>query len=94
MEGERLIQQSGMAATILRPWYVLGPGHWWPYAILPFYWIAGRIPKWRDGARRLGLVTIHQMVRALANAVDGGPSATERVRVWEPPQIREFGGAK
>lgn len=87
MEGERLIRESGMAATILRPWYVLGPGHWWPYAALPFYWIAERVPKWRDGARRLGLVNVRQMVSALARAVDEGPNG---VRVWEPRQIREM----
>jgi uncharacterized protein YbjT (DUF2867 family) len=27
---EAVINQSGMSATILRPWYVLGPGHRWP----------------------------------------------------------------
>ena len=32
---EAMIRQSGMNATILRPWYVLGPGHRWPYLLLP-----------------------------------------------------------
>src|SRR3984957_1740750 len=32
---EAMIGQSGMNATILRPWYVLGPGHRWPYLLLP-----------------------------------------------------------
>ena len=36
-EGEALVRATGIPATILRPWYVLGPGHWWPYALLPFY---------------------------------------------------------
>src|SRR5262249_16357040 len=36
-EGESLIRASGMNATILRPWYVLGPDHRWPYALIPFY---------------------------------------------------------
>ena len=35
MEGETLVRASGLAATILRPWYVLGPGHRWPYLLLP-----------------------------------------------------------
>jgi uncharacterized protein YbjT (DUF2867 family) len=26
-EGEEILRASGLAATILRPWYVLGPGH-------------------------------------------------------------------
>lgn len=30
-ECEQLLVDSGMNATVLRPWYVLGPGHWWPY---------------------------------------------------------------
>jgi hypothetical protein len=31
-EGEALVRASGIPATILRPWYVLGPGHYWPYS--------------------------------------------------------------
>ena len=34
MEGERLVRASAIAATIVRPFYVLGPGHWWPYALV------------------------------------------------------------
>ena len=30
---EEMIRRSGMNATILRPWYVLGPGHYWPYLL-------------------------------------------------------------
>jgi len=36
-ECEEIIQESGLNATILRPWYVLGPGHRWPYMLLPMY---------------------------------------------------------
>src|ERR1700724_2030344 len=42
--GEQMIHESGINATFVRPWYVLGPGHWWPYAILPFYWLLEKIP--------------------------------------------------
>jgi uncharacterized protein YbjT (DUF2867 family) len=59
-EGETLIRASGISATFLRPWYVLGPGHRWPYFLLPFYWICEWLPVTRDGARRLGLVNISQ----------------------------------
>lgn len=83
---EELLRESKMNATILRPWYVLGPGHRWPYLFLPAYWIAERIPATRDTARRCGLVTIAQMVAALTRAVeDPAPG----VRVVEVPQIRE-----
>jgi nucleoside-diphosphate-sugar epimerase len=81
--GEGLIRSSGMAATILRPWYVLGPGHRWPYLLLPAYWICERIPATRDGARRLGLVTIGQMVGALLDAVDAPPRGVRIVGVEE-----------
>jgi len=46
-ECEGIIRQSGLNATILRPWYVLGPGHRWPYALFPMYWLMERIPSTR-----------------------------------------------
>jgi uncharacterized protein YbjT (DUF2867 family) len=36
VEGEAAIAEAGLTATILRPWYVLGPGHWWPVVLIPF----------------------------------------------------------
>lgn len=59
-EVEAAIQAAALNATILRPWYVLGPGHWWPYLLLPMYKFAELLPQTRDGALRLGLVTIEQ----------------------------------
>lgn len=85
-EGEKLIRASGMNATIIRPWYVLGPGHRWAYSLIPMYWLFERIPGTRDTARRLGLVTLDQMVAAITNAV-GSP--TEGVRTFDVPSIRE-----
>lgn len=84
-EGEALIQASGLNATILRPWYVLGPGHRWPAALEPLYWLAELFPKTRESARRLGLVTIGQMIAALAWAVENPATG---VRVIEVPAIR------
>ncbi len=78
MECERVLAASGMAHTILRPWYVLGPGHLWPHALRPLYALAERVPAWREGARRLGLVTRAQMIGALEWAV-GNPAAGARV---------------
>lgn len=87
MACEEMIRASGLKATILRPWYVLGPGHRWPYALAPMYWLAERLPPTRAGARRLGLVTLAQMVNALVGAVEN-PAAG--VRVLEVPQIRDW----
>ena len=87
-EGERMIRESGMNATFVRPWYVLGPGHRWAYVLLPFYWICERIPSTRESARRLGLVTISQMLDSLVWAVENPPDG---VRILDVPKIRELG---
>lgn len=85
--GESYVRASGMKATFVRPWYVLGPGHRWPYALLPFYWIAELLPGTRESARRLGLVTIAQMLNALVWAVDNPP---DDVRILDVPTMREL----
>jgi uncharacterized protein YbjT (DUF2867 family) len=85
-QGEALIAASGVPATILRPWYVLGPGHYWPYALVPIYALLRAIPSTRDGAERLGLVTHAQMNAALLRAVESPPP--DGVRVVGVPQIR------
>lgn len=84
-EGEALVRATGIPATILRPWYVLGPGHWWPYALLPFYKLFEQIPSKRESALRLGLVTHRQMISALMRAIEDGP---EGAGVREVPDIR------
>lgn len=82
---ETLIRNSGIAATFLRPWYVLGPGHRWPYVLLPFYWLCERLPFTRNGAQRLGLVTLEQMLNALVWAVE---HPADSARVLDVPAIR------
>src|SRR6266576_4118663 len=81
---EELIRTSGLHATILRPWYVLGPGHYWPSLLKPFYWMARQIPASRAGAKRLGLVTLTQMISALAASV---ASPADGIRIVEVPEI-------
>ena len=84
-EGEELIRQAGLNATFLRPWYVLGPGHRWPYALMPVYALLARLPATRDGALRLGLVRHEQMVDTLVDAVEQPAVGT---RVVDVPAIR------
>ncbi|MBV9264794.1 MAG: NAD-dependent epimerase/dehydratase family protein [Acidobacteriaceae bacterium] len=88
---EQAIASSGVAATVLRPWYVLGPGHRWPYCLLPFYKIAELIPQTRASALRLGLVTIDQMIAALLWAVD---QPGRGIRVLNVPDIRSVGNVR
>jgi uncharacterized protein YbjT (DUF2867 family) len=87
-EGERLIREAGLTATILRPWYVLGPGHRWPYLLFPMYWLLERLPLTRESARRLGLVTIEQMIDALVATVEAPPA--RGVRTVGVQEIKGF----
>lgn len=84
-EGERMITESGIPATFVRPWYVLGPGRSWPIVLQPFYALARLFPATREGANRLALVTLEQMTQTLAFAVE---HPAERIQVFEPPQIK------
>ena len=88
IEVETAISSSGLNATILRPWYVLGPGHRWPYLILPVYWAMGLIPSKRATARRLGLVSLRQMIAALVDAVE---NPAHGIRIVEVPDIQRLG---
>lgn len=84
-EAEAGLRASGVPATILRPWYVLGPGHLWPYALLPIYKLLEILPPTREGALRMGLVTLDQMLGALVHSVENPPDG---VRILAVPDIR------
>lgn len=84
--GEAAIRASGIPAVFVRPWYVLGPGHWWPLALVPGYWLGRLLPWTREIATRLSLVTLPQMTRALVGAIENpieGP-----IRIVDVPMIR------
>jgi uncharacterized protein YbjT (DUF2867 family) len=87
VEGEAALAASGLTATVLRPWYVLGPGHWWPLALVPVYAVARWVPSLRAGAERLGLVRLDQMVSALVRAVER-PPAPGTLALVDVPGIR------
>jgi uncharacterized protein YbjT (DUF2867 family) len=84
-ECEAVISRSGMNATFVRPWYVLGPGHWWPVALIPFYRLLEKMPGKRESAMRLGLVTIQEMAAALVWALENPPTGA---RIISVPEIR------
>lgn len=88
-EGEALVRASGIRATILRPWYILGPGHWWPCVLLPVYTVLRQVPATRRGAERLGLLTRQTMIAALVRAIEAPPN--EAVRTMDVPEIRRAG---
>jgi uncharacterized protein YbjT (DUF2867 family) len=89
-QGEAMIREAGLTATILRPWYVLGPGHRWAAALIPLYKFAELWHATRESARRLGLVTIAQMVKALVAAIED-PAPTGQIRIVDVPAIKGTG---
>jgi len=86
-EGEAMLRATGMTATILRPWYVVGSSHRWPLVLVPVYKLLERVPATREASQRLGLVTIEEMTRALVGAIE---HAAGGVRVLGVPEIRRF----
>jgi nucleoside-diphosphate-sugar epimerase len=86
--GEALIRASGIDASILRPWYVLGPGHRWPMLLAPCYALLARLPSTRETAQRLALLNIDQMIAALVLAIEQPPVG---VRVWDVSSMHTAG---
>jgi uncharacterized protein YbjT (DUF2867 family) len=88
VECEHAIEVAGLVATILRPWYVIGPGHRWPLFLRPAYSVLEAIPSTRASAIRLGFVTLEQMVAAMVESIEKPP---RKMRILETESIR---GAK
>jgi uncharacterized protein YbjT (DUF2867 family) len=88
IEGEKLITEYFSNATFLRPFYVLGPGHYWPLVLVPLYKLFELIPSTKEKALHLGLVSIRQMIRALVFAVENPANG---VRVMDVKEIKKFG---
>jgi uncharacterized protein YbjT (DUF2867 family) len=84
-QGESLVRESGMNATFVRPWYVLGPGHYWPIPLVPFFQMAEMLPSLRESARRLGFVTIGQMTNTLVWTIENPATG---IRILGVPEIR------
>src|SRR5204863_8807855 len=72
-KGEALLNQSKIPASFIRPWYVLGPGHWWPILLKPAYLIAKFIPSKKEAVQKLDTVTISQMIKTLVFSISSQP---------------------
>ena len=85
-EGERLLLQTGLKTTFIRPWYVLGPGHWWPILLKPFLFVAKYAGK-REAVENLNTVTLPQMIRVLLHAIKNPPGKNA---VYDVAGIKSF----
>lgn len=80
-EGEAYLQAKGFPSTFIRPWYVLGPGNWWPVLLLPVYGVAQFKEAWRKKAAAFSLVTLKQMLRILLKAIETPPMQRRIIEV-------------
>ena len=80
-EGEAYLQTKPLSCTFIRPWYVLGPGHWWPVLLLPFYGLAQFKEAWRKKAAAFSLVTLKQMLCILIKAIETPPAQRRIIEV-------------
>jgi nucleoside-diphosphate-sugar epimerase len=86
-ESERLIREAGFNATFIKPWYVLGPGHRWPYLIFPFYWMFMIFPPARETAKRLYPVKLKQVLNAILYSAKNPP---EGIRIFDTAKMKNL----
>ena len=84
--GEALLEQSGIPSSIIRPWYVMGPGRWWPVLLKPFFWLASLNSSWVAKAKHFDTVTIQQMISTLMVAIKKTPA---HIKYYEIEDIRQ-----
>ena len=71
--GEDAVLESGLNSTFIRPWYVVGPGHYWPLLFQPVFKLLEMIPSTSAKAKALALVSLKQMLLTLRNTVVNPP---------------------
>ncbi|MFN4253550.1 MAG: SDR family oxidoreductase [Saprospiraceae bacterium] len=85
--GEQAVRETGLPRTFLRPWYVVGPGHWWPVLFWPLFKFLEILPATRAKALDLGLVTLAEMLRALVFSIENPPTSERALNV---PNIKNI----
>ena len=86
-EGEALLLQQKFVSSFIRPWYVLGPGHWWPLMLKPVYWILKVFPSTRTAAKSLDTVTIKQIIKAIVDCIR---NQTDKKNVFDVQTIKNY----
>ena len=81
----KIARATGIPSTSVRPWYVLGPGHWWPYPLCHFSGSPNACPEPGIRPGVSGLVTVRQLVAALVWAVENG---SDGFQIIDVPTIR------
>jgi uncharacterized protein YbjT (DUF2867 family) len=76
---EEILFDSGMKAVVLRPWYIIGTGHYWPLLFTPLFRLLEQIPATAEKAKALRLVPLNKMLKQLVNAVEQQPEYKMRI---------------
>ena len=87
-QAEQVIRDSGIKSTFIRPWYIVGPGHYWPLVLQPLFRLLEYIPATAEKAEALALVSLRKMLLALQQAVNNPPDGP--LRIIEIPEIRKL----
>lgn len=87
-EAETTIRATTIPATFIRPWYVIGPGHYWPLLFQPFFKILEWIPYTSAKAKALRVVYLKQMLNALLDAVENDPA--DGINIVEVEDLRKM----
>lgn len=87
LKGEDLLTASGMNCSFIRPWYVIGPGHYWPLIFQPGYKLMEHFSFTKDFANRLGLVKLDQITECIYYAVNNPP---DKIKIYNVQDIRKF----
>jgi uncharacterized protein YbjT (DUF2867 family) len=86
-EAEHAVVQSGITYTFVRPWYIIGPGHYWPLLFQPLFKVLQLVPSTSAKARSLSLVYLAQIIRVFTDAVEHKP---QRHRIIGIDEIRRY----
>jgi uncharacterized protein YbjT (DUF2867 family) len=87
-QGEEAVIASGLTSTFIRPWYVVGPGHYWPLLFQPVFKLLEILPKTSANAKALALVSLGQMLATLRHAVENQPRTANRI--FEVSDVKKF----
>lgn len=78
-QGEETVLTSGLTSTFIRPWYVVGPGHYWPMLFQPMFKLMEIIPSTSVQAKALALVSLRKMLLTLRNTVVNTPKEINNI---------------
>jgi uncharacterized protein YbjT (DUF2867 family) len=82
-EGEKIISNSKMNATFIRPWYVVGPGHYWPILLRPVFKLLEIIPSTNEKAKKLSLINLNQILDALMFSIENPNEGTRIIEIGD-----------